>query len=78
MLSGKASRALEGGVDGLSVSSGMAAIEYALINIAESGNTLFSAAAVRRYLYAARTYLPEAGNHWSLFRRATGPKTWRS
>jgi len=29
--------ALEGGVDGLSVSSGMAAIEYALINIARSG-----------------------------------------
>src|ERR1700737_3499079 len=30
--------ALEGGVDGLSVSSGMAAIEYSLINIAETGN----------------------------------------
>jgi len=32
--------ALEGGVDGLSVSSGMAAIEYALINIAEAGNNI--------------------------------------
>jgi len=32
----------EGGVDALSVSSGMAAIEYALINIAESGNNIVS------------------------------------
>jgi O-acetylhomoserine (thiol)-lyase len=34
--------ALEGGVDGLSVSSGMAAIHYALINIAEAGNNIVS------------------------------------
>src|ERR1700723_2263284 len=34
--------ALEGGVDGLSVSSGMAAIEYALINIAEAGTNIVS------------------------------------
>src|SRR5664279_5735060 len=34
--------ALEGGVDGLSVSSGMAAIEYALINITEAGNNIVS------------------------------------
>lgn len=34
--------ALEGGVEGLSVSSGMAAIEYALINIAETGNSIVS------------------------------------
>ena len=34
--------ALEGGVDGLSVSSGMAAIEYSLINIAETGNNIVS------------------------------------
>ncbi len=34
--------ALEGGVDALSVSSGMAAIEYSLINIAESGNNIVS------------------------------------
>jgi len=34
--------ALEGGVDGLSVSSGMAAIEYSLINIAEIGNNIVS------------------------------------
>jgi O-acetylhomoserine (thiol)-lyase len=32
--------ALEGGVDGLSVSSGMAAIEHSLINIAEAGNNI--------------------------------------
>jgi O-acetylhomoserine (thiol)-lyase len=34
--------ALEGGVDGLSVSSGMAAIHYALVNIAEMGNNIVS------------------------------------
>ena len=34
--------ALEGGVDALSVSSGMAAIEYSLSNIAESGNNIVS------------------------------------
>jgi O-acetylhomoserine (thiol)-lyase len=34
--------ALEGGVEALSVSSGMAAIEYALINIAEAGNNIVS------------------------------------
>jgi O-acetylhomoserine (thiol)-lyase len=34
--------ALEGGVEALSVSSGMAAIEYALINVAEAGNNIVS------------------------------------
>ncbi len=34
--------ALESGVEALSVSSGMAAIEYALINIAETGNNIVS------------------------------------
>lgn len=34
--------ALEGGVDALSVSSGMAAIHYSLINIAELGNNIVS------------------------------------
>jgi len=34
--------ALEGGVEALSVSSGMAAIEYSLINIAEAGNNVVS------------------------------------
>lgn len=34
--------ALEGGVDALSVSSGMAAVHYALINIAEAGNNIVS------------------------------------
>src|SRR5579872_2347235 len=34
--------ALEGGVEALSVSSGMAAIEYSLINIVESGNNIVS------------------------------------
>jgi O-acetylhomoserine (thiol)-lyase len=34
--------ALEGGVDALSVSSGMAAIEYSVINVAELGNNIVS------------------------------------
>lgn len=34
--------ALEGGVEALSVSSGMAAVEYALINIAEAGTNIVS------------------------------------
>jgi O-acetylhomoserine (thiol)-lyase len=34
--------ALEGGVEALSVSSGMAAIHYALVNIAENGNNVVS------------------------------------
>src|SRR5207245_7593056 len=34
--------ALEGGVEALSVSSGMAAIEYSIINIAEMGNSIVS------------------------------------
>jgi len=34
--------ALEGGVEALSVSSGMAAIEYSLINIVEAGNNIVS------------------------------------
>jgi O-acetylhomoserine (thiol)-lyase len=34
--------ALEGGVEALSVSSGMAAIEYSLINITETGNNIVS------------------------------------
>src|SRR6202050_1316920 len=38
----KRGAALEGGGEGLSGSSGMAAIEYSLINIAESGNNIVS------------------------------------
>src|ERR1700681_1947424 len=34
--------ALEGGVEALSVSSGMAAIHYSLVNIAENGNNIVS------------------------------------
>src|SRR6202142_2094103 len=34
--------ALEGGVEALSVSSGMAAIEYSLINLLEAGNNIVS------------------------------------
>jgi O-acetylhomoserine (thiol)-lyase len=34
--------ALEGGIDALSVSSGMAAIHYALVNVAEMGNNIVS------------------------------------
>ena len=60
--------ALEGGVDGLSVSSGMAAIEYSLINIAEAGNEYcFLATALRSYLYLARAHFPKARNQLPLF-----------
>ena len=59
--------ALEGGVDGLSVSSGMAAIEYSLINIAESGNNIVSTSAVVwRHVHAPGAYLPKAGNLFSI------------
>jgi O-acetylhomoserine (thiol)-lyase len=34
--------ALEGGIEALSVSSGMSAIEYSIMNIAESGNNIVS------------------------------------
>ncbi len=71
--------ALEGGVEALSVSSGMAAIHYSLINIAEDGNNIVSApAALRRHLHAARAYFAEAGNCRAVCRRPTVPKTSKS
>ncbi len=61
--------ALEGGVEGLSVSSGMAAIHYALVNIAEMGNNIVSAsAALRGYLHAARAHITQARNRGAICR----------
>ena len=55
--------ALEGGVDGLSVSSGMAAIEYALINITEVWQQRrFHSSALWSDLHASRTHFSEARN----------------
>ena len=55
--------ALEGGVDALSVSSGMAAIEYSLINIAEAGNNIVSLPQlVRRHVHPSGAHLSEARN----------------
>ena len=61
--------ALEGGVDGLSVSSGMAAIEYSLINIAESGNNIVSLPQLYGATYTlAGAHFPEARNHFTFCR----------
>jgi O-acetylhomoserine (thiol)-lyase len=49
--------ALEGGVDALSVSSGMAAIHYSLVNIAEMGHNIVSLP----QLYGATS--TQAGNY---------------
>src|SRR6202030_865044 len=43
--------ALEGGVEALSVSSGMAAIHYALVNIVEHGNNIVSLPQLYRAIY---------------------------
>jgi O-acetylhomoserine (thiol)-lyase len=64
--------ALEGGVDGLSVSSGMAAIEYALINIAETGNNIVSTP----QLYGA-TYTTRIPAQFTARVLAIPPETWR-
>ena len=59
--------ALEGGVDGLSVSSGMAAIEYSLINIAESGNNIVSLPQLYGATYTLLAHIfPEARNQFAL------------
>ena len=54
--------ALEGGVDALSVSSGMASIHYAIINIAENGNNVVSAPQLYGATYTLlATVLPRQG-----------------
>ena len=56
--------ALEGGVDALSVSSGMASIHYAIINIAENGNNVVSAPQLYGATYTLlATVLPRQGIH---------------
>jgi len=54
--------ALEGGVDALSVSSGMAAIHYSIINIAEMGNNVVSLPQLYGATYTLlATVLPRQG-----------------
>ena len=54
--------ALEGGVDALSVSSGMAAIHYALVNIAEMGNNIISTPQLYGATYTLLAhFLPKQG-----------------
>src|SRR5438445_6806949 len=60
--------ALEGGVDALSVSSGMAAIEYSIINIAELGNNIVSLPQLYGATYAVCARFRQARNHRTLFR----------
>ena len=54
--------ALEGGVDALSVSSGMAAMHYAFKYRGDGQQHRFYSAAVRRHLHVARAHSAEAGN----------------
>ena len=55
--------ALEGGVEALGVSSGMAAIEYSIMNITEAGNNVVATpSALRRQLHVHPTHFAEARN----------------
>ena len=47
---------LEGGIAGLCVSAGSAAINYAILNIAESGNNIHRPSALRRHIHAVQTH----------------------
>jgi O-acetylhomoserine (thiol)-lyase len=54
--------ALEGGVEALSVSSGMAAIHYSLVNIAENGNNIVSVPQIYGATYTLLAHiLPKQG-----------------
>jgi hypothetical protein len=70
--------ALEGGVDGLSVSSGMAAIEYSLINIAERGTTLFRFRSCTVLLIRCWHIFSRSEASVRALRRVIGPKMWRN
>ena len=66
--------ALEGGVDGLSVSSGMAAIEYSLINIAETGNNIVSLPQLYGATYTLLAHIfPKRGIDCTIRRRPISP-----
>src|SRR5712672_2744119 len=66
--------ALEGGVDGLSVSSGMAAIEYSLINIAEAGNNIVSTPQLYGATYTLLAHIFPKRGITSRFARSDRPE----
>jgi len=70
--------ALEGGVDGLSVSSGMAAIEYSLINIAETGNNIVSTPQLYGATYTLLAHIFPKRGICSRFAASDRPKMWTS
>ncbi len=50
--------AMEGGIAGLAVASGMAAINYSILTIAQSGRQYyFDTAALWRHLHSIRAYV---------------------
>jgi O-acetylhomoserine (thiol)-lyase len=68
---------LEGGIAGLALSAGSAAINYAILTIAKAGsNDRLGAAALRRHLHALRAHAPGAGYRRALRhgRHASGPR----
>ena len=70
--------ALEGGVEGLSVSSGMAAIHYALVNIAEAGNNIVSLPQLYGATYTLLAHiLPKPGSPAARPHAARPARPWR-
>lgn len=65
--------ALEGGVEALSVSSGMAAIEYALINIAEAGTNIVSTPQLYGASYTLLAHIFPKRGICSLFAKSDNP-----
>jgi O-acetylhomoserine (thiol)-lyase len=66
--------ALEGGVDALSVSSGMAAIHYALANITESGNNIVSTPQLYGATYTLLAHIFRKQGIESRFAKCDDPK----
>jgi O-acetylhomoserine (thiol)-lyase len=66
--------ALEGGVEALSVSSGMAAIEYSLINIAEAGTNIVSTPQLYGATYTLLAHIFPKRGICTLFGKSDHPK----
>lgn len=66
--------ALEGGVEALSVSSGMAAIEYALINIAEAGTNIVSTPQLYGATYTLLAHIFPKRGICTLFSKSDHPR----
>lgn len=65
--------ALEGGVEALTVSSGMAAIEYALINIAEAGTNIVSTSQLYGATYTLLAHIFPKRGICTLFAKSDHP-----